>query len=157
MLNVVNQNWLHLLLRTPYEFTDYDRLCRSDDRSFLVIFLRDRTRFMMPFRLYYACMFLFILTNCVKLYGAIRKYFQSLYNCCDLSRSSERILICCSCGTKAEIFELSWAIRRPYRFYQGHLGRKKLDSFRLVFVQMSCAQHKTNADPYSMIITSFKI
>ena len=49
-------------------------------------------------------------------------------------------LIWCSCGTKAAIFELSRAtadLSRPYIFYQGHLGRRKLDFFGLVFVSFS--------------------
>ena len=49
-------------------------------------------------------------------------------------------LIWCSCGTKAEIFELSRAtadLSQPYILYQGHLGRRKLDFFGLVFVSFS--------------------
>ena len=49
-------------------------------------------------------------------------------------------LIWCCCATKAEIFELSRAtadLSQPYILYQGHLGRRKLDFFGLVFVSFS--------------------
>ena len=56
-------------------------------------------------------------TACLtKLHGLLFRFI--------LLRSSESILIWCSCGTKAEIFELSRATgnSRPYLFYQEHLG-----------------------------------
>ena len=68
--------------------------------------------------------------------------------CILLLRSSELILIWCSCGTKAEYFSTHLGRlpnSRPYKFYKGQLGRRKVDSFGLVFVsfslvflQMSC-------------------
>ena len=55
------------------------------------------------------------------------------------SRSSERILIWCYCGTKAEIFELSRRLQMnlaaAINFIRG-TSAGKLDSFQLDFVSV---------------------
>ena len=41
-----------------------------------------------------------------------------------ISRSSERILIWCFCGTKEEIFRDHGRLQISWKFYEGHLGRE---------------------------------